>query len=142
MEDYFDGIGRSRFGANYGTNGGIAPIRSEVPPTPSETVLVSETKYNKAGYQDETIATDGVIDFTHFDALGQPIKTTEACGTNDYRDQLFRWHPSGLMEFLILENPDTGQQVTQWLFGSTLDTSEVAQNGVIVGKVYPTGARC
>ena len=80
-----------------------------------------------------------MIDFTNFDALGQPIKTTEACGTNDYRDQLFGWHPSGLMEFLILENPDTGQQVTQWLFGSTLDTSEVAQNGVIVGKVYPTG---
>ena len=139
MEDYFDGVGRSRFGADFGTNGGIAPIRSEVPPTPSETVLVSETKYNKAGYQDKTIATDGVIDITNFDALGQPIQSIEACGTNDYRDQLFGWHPSGLMEFLILENPDTGQQVTQWLFGSTLDTSEVAQNGVIVGKVYPTG---
>ena len=80
-----------------------------------------------------------MIDFTHFDALGQFIKSIEACGTEDARTQLFRWHPSGELEFLILENPDTGQQVTQWLFGSTLESSEVAQNGVIVGKVYPTG---
>ena len=43
------------------------------------------------------------------------------------------------MEYLILENRDTGQQVTTWLFGSTLDASDVARNDVIVGKQYPTG---
>ncbi|MBL9153999.1 MAG: hypothetical protein JNK37_16015 [Verrucomicrobiales bacterium] len=43
------------------------------------------------------------------------------------------------MSHLILENPATGEQVTEWLFGTTLATSGVARNDLVSGKVWPTG---
>ncbi|MDF1813853.1 MAG: RHS repeat-associated core domain-containing protein [Verrucomicrobiales bacterium] len=138
-EMYFDGIKRSRFAAEYGTNGGTAPRRPDTPATPSETVLVTENKFDAAGYQSKTVAPDGVINRSEFDDLGQLTTTIEAYGTADARTQHYRWHPSGRMEFLMLENPDTGQQVTKWSYGSTLAASGVARNDIMVGKQYPTG---
>ncbi|MBL9153551.1 MAG: hypothetical protein JNK37_13740 [Verrucomicrobiales bacterium] len=43
------------------------------------------------------------------------------------------------MSHLILENPATGEQVTEWLFSTTLATSGVARNDLVSGKVWPTG---
>ena len=40
---------------------------------------------------------------------------------------------------LALENSDTGEQVTTWHFGTTLATSGVARNDLVVGQIYPTG---
>ena len=71
VENGFDAIGRNRFESNYGTNGGTAPIRPDSPAAPSDLILVNVTRYNDAGYQSETIATDGVIDRSEFDDLGQ-----------------------------------------------------------------------
>jgi len=138
-EVYFDATGRHRFIADYGTNGGGAVIRPDVAAAPSATILVTETRYDAAGYPGEAIAPDGVVTRTAFDQLGRVTTTIEACGTDDARTQHLRWHASGQMEYLLLENPDTGQQVTRWIFGSTLAKSDVARNDVIVCKQYPTG---
>ena len=139
MAFYRDAIRRHRFEANYGTNGEAAFERPAAPPEATELVLVTETRYDQAGRAHEMIAPDGVVERKEFDTLGQTTRQIEACGTGEQRTQQFRWHPSGPMEFLILENPDTGQQVTQWFFGSSLDDSEVARNDVVIGKQYPTG---
>ena len=136
---YFDAIRRHRFEATYGTNGEVAFERPDSPAQPSELILITETRYNAAGRRHEMVAPDGVVERNNFDALGQITRQIEACGTDAQRTQQFRWHTSSQMEFLILENPDTGQQVTQWIFGTTLDTSEVARNDVVIGKRYPTG---
>ena len=137
--NYYDPIGRNRFNANYGTNGGATLTRPDAPATPSETVLVSESRYDAKGYLTETVATDGVINRAEYDDLQRQTKTIEACGSDAERTQRYRWHASGQMENLILENPDTGEQVTTWVFGSTLSDSEIARNDVIVAKQWPTG---
>ncbi len=71
--------------------------------------------------------------------LGQPLRTVEALGTDAERVTRFRWHASGQMSHLILENPATGEQVTEWVFGTTLAASGVARNDLVSGKIWPTG---
>ena len=76
---------------------------------------------------------------TSRDRLGEPLRTVEALGTPAERVTRFRWHASGQMSHLILENPATGEQVTEWVFGTTLAASGVARNDLVSGKVWPTG---
>ena len=135
---YHDAIGRHRFAADYGTNGGAELDRPETPPTPSETVLVSETRYAADGQAGCQIGPDGTIGQTTRNRLGEPIRTVEALGTDAERTQRFRYHPSGQRSHLILENPATGEQVTEWTFGTTLETSGIARNDLVSGKTYPT----
>ena len=73
------------------------------------------------------------------DRLGQTLRSVEALGTPAQRVTRLRWHASGQMSHLILENPATGEQVTEWIFGTTLTTSGVARNNLVSGKVWPTG---
>lgn len=165
---YQDGIGRPRFTADFGTNGGAELERPEVPPEPSEMVLVSEwsdrrgnsidggeagarragqarlclvsqTRYAADGQPGSDIAPDGVVNQTKRNRLGESVAQVEALGTPAQRTVRFQRHASGQVQRLFLENPDTGEQVTETLFGSTLATSGVARNDVVVGKVYPTG---
>jgi hypothetical protein len=49
----------------------------------------------------------------------------------------FLWHPNGQLAKLTLVNADTGDQVTRWLFGTTLADSAVASNGLVRAKIYP-----
>ncbi len=41
---------------------------------------------------------------------------------------------SAITHRLILTDPDTGEQVTTWLFGTTLETITIARNDVVSGK--------
>ncbi|MBL9154646.1 MAG: hypothetical protein JNK37_19360, partial [Verrucomicrobiales bacterium] len=116
---YQDPIGRSRYSINIGTNGGAAYERPALPPAPSDTALVSETRYAADGQPGSEIGPDGTIAQTTRDRLGQPLRSVEALGTPAQRVTRFRWHASGQMSHLILENPATGEQVTEWLFSTT-----------------------
>ena len=73
---WFDGVGRSVATANYGTNGGVALVRPAVVPARSDTVLVSETKYDAAtGRAFRTIDPAGKDHRTFVDALGRTVRT-------------------------------------------------------------------
>jgi len=139
LAQWQDPIGRSRYTADYGTNGGAALARPDLPPAPSDTVVVSETRYAADGQPGSQIAPDGTISQTTRDRLGQPLRMVEALGTPAQRATRFRWHLSGQMSDLILENPATGEQVTAWLFGTNLATSGIARNDLVSGKIWPTG---
>lgn len=134
-----DGIGRSRFRADYGTNGGAELVRPALPPARSLTILVEETRYAADGQPGCEIGPDGAISRTARDSLGEPLLAIEALGTAAERTVRFRWHASAKLDRLLLENPDTGEQVTQWLYGTSLDTSGVARNDLVASKIYPTG---
>jgi hypothetical protein len=136
---YQDAIGRHRFSADFGTNGGAELERPETPPTPSETVLVFETRYAADGQAGCETGPDGAVGQTTRNCLGEPIRTVEVLGTAAERTQRFRYHSSGQLSHLILDNPDTGEQVTEWIFGTNLGTSDIARNDLISGKIYPTG---
>jgi RHS repeat-associated protein len=71
--------------------------------------------------------------------LGEAVETVEALGSSAQRTVRFRRHASGQLSHLILENPDTGEQVTTWHFGTTLATSSVARNDLVSVQTYPTG---
>ncbi len=139
LSTWHDAIGRPRYVGNYGTNGGAALERPDLPPAPSDIVLISETRYAADGQPGSEIGPDGAISQTTRDRLGEPIRTVEALGTEAERVTRFRWHASGQMSHLILENPATGEQVTEWVFGTTLATSRVARNDLVSGKIWPTG---
>lgn len=136
---WFDGIGRTRFESDFGTNGGGALERPADVPGRSATVLVSEIRYAKDGQAGMQIDRDGIKRITLRDRLARAIKGIEAAGTAAERTTRYRWHASNQIETLILANPSTGQQVTNWTFGTTLADSGVARNDLPVAKTYPTG---
>ncbi|MCG8600667.1 MAG: RHS repeat-associated core domain-containing protein [Verrucomicrobiales bacterium] len=136
---YFDAIDRDRFEANFGTNGGADLQRPTDVPSRSATVLVSETRYAKDGQPGTQLDREGVKTLTRRDKLNRVIATVEAAGTDAERTTRYRWHSSGQLGSLILENPDTGEQVTNWSYGATRPESKVARNDLPIRKTYPTG---
>ncbi len=154
-----DAIGRERSVADYGTNGGLPVTRPGVAPERSETVLVSTTLYKDSGDANRSIDPTGVETRWDNDKLGRRIRLMEGITSttavpavcdrrsNPYvvhasacsapRTTEFVWHASGQLERLILHNPDTGEQVTRWVFGTTLDNSAIASNRLLRAKIYP-----
>lgn len=158
-----DAIGRPRNVADYGTNGGLAPIRPGVAPTRSDTILVSTTLYKDSGDANRTIDPMGIETHWENDHLGRRIKlmegiTCQGAGMSILRSTTkdessspngsckrpsaprtteFAWHASGQLQRLTLINPTTGNQVTRWIFGTTLEVSGVASNRLLRAKIYP-----
>lgn len=149
-----DAIGRPRNVADYGTNGGLAPSRPGVAPARSDTILVSTTLYKDSGDANRTIDPMGIETHWENDHLGRRIRLMEgitppyvvhasACGsasgkkTSAPRTTEFTWHASGQLQRLTLINPTTGNQVTRWIFGTTLAESGIASNRLLRAKIYP-----
>jgi YD repeat-containing protein len=138
-----DAIGRGIASADYGTNGGAILLRPEVPPPTSEEVLVTVTRYATTGEPGEVIAADGTVTRTKRNALGQEIQTIEnfkdgaAPAADVNRTTRFAYHPSGGLETLTLVNDVTGDQVTRWVYGTTLTDSGVATGHLLRAKIYP-----
>jgi len=149
-----DAIGRPRNTADYGSNGGQAPVRPGVAPTRSDTILVSTTLYKDSGDANRTIDPMGIETHWENDHLGRRLKLMEgitpphvvhalACGlasgqkTPPPRTTEFAWHASGQLQRLTLVNPTTGNQVTRWIFGTTLAESGIASNRLLRAKIYP-----
>lgn len=139
-----DPIGRPHVQANYGTNGGAELTRPSLAPQPSDTVLVSRTHYAQDGQPAQTAAPDGVITRTQKDRMGRQIKLIENfvadapetdSGAN--RTTEYVYAPDGGLSRLIVKNIVTGDQVTRWDFGSTLEDSGVARTDLLRAKMYP-----
>ena len=139
-----DGIGRLIAEADYGTNGGNDFQRPELVPEPSDLVLVSRTYYAKSGEPGRTVAPDGAVTRVERDRLGRQIKMIEnlvegapESDTGANRTTEYGYAPDGGMNRLVVRNIDTGDQVTQWEFGTTLADSGVARTDLLRRKVYP-----
>jgi len=143
-----DAIGRPRNMADYGTNGGLAPARPGVAPARSDTILVSTTLYKDSGEANRTIDPMGIETHWENDHLGRRVKLmegivvgsfarTSSCAVAAPRTTEFAWHASGQLQRLTLVNSTTGNQITRWIFGTTLDDSGVASNRLLRAKIYP-----
>lgn len=139
-----DPIGRQRVSANYGTNGGAGLTRPAVAPAPSDTVLISKTCYAQDGQPAQTVAPDGVVTRTQKDRLGRQTQLIENfvadapetdSGAN--RTTQYVYAPDGGLTRLIVKNVVTGDQVTRWDFGTTLEDSGVARTDLLRAKMYP-----
>lgn len=49
----------------------------------------------------------------------------------------YTYAPDGGLSRLIVSNPDTGDQVTEWHYGTTLEADGVARNDQLKSKLYP-----
>lgn len=147
-----DAIGRPRNLADYGTNGGLAPTRPGVAPVRSDTILVSTTLYKDSGDANRAVDPMGIETHWENDHLGRRVKLMEGIiaslkgvGTSQGtcvrpsapRTTEFAWHSSGQLQRLTLVNPTTGNQVTRWVFGTTLEESGIASNRLMRAKIYP-----
>jgi RHS repeat-associated protein len=139
-----DPIGRPQVQADYGTNGGAELTRPALAPEPSDTVLVTRTHYAHDGQPSQTVAPDGVITRTQKDRLGRQIKLIEnfvADAPETYsganRTTEYVYAPDGGLSRLIVKNIVTGDQVTRWDFGTTLEDSGVARTDLLRSKMYP-----
>ena len=147
VASWYDGFGRSIATANYGTNGGVALVRPATVPARSDTVLVSEIRYDVAtGRAYSTIDPAGKDHRTFVDALGRTVKTIAnhlagTPGINPDEDVTVEmtYHPSGQIAALVAKNATTGDQVTRYIYGSAkaFMTPLIYRNDLLAAEIYP-----
>lgn len=156
-----DGIGRTLASADYGTNGGAPLTRPALTPEGSDTVLITRTQFAGDGEPNASTTPDGTRTRRENDRLGRLIKLienaeNESCGASRWlavnennngrpsrsphsapRITQYHYAPDGGLSRLIVSNPDTGDQVTEWRYGTTLDTDGIARTDLLKAKLYP-----
>ena len=144
VANYPDALGRTVAVANYGTYGGAAWSRSATIPARSDDVLVSSSVFNAAGEQTESVDPMGTVMKSGFDQAGRQIKTIEnyhagtGSGPDINKTTRFEYNLDGNMVKLIAENPTTGDQVTEWIYGVTAAQGSLLNSKALVyQKVYP-----
>jgi RHS repeat-associated protein len=141
------------------------PTRLGVAPARSDTILVTTNRYKDSG--DANAIVDPMAIETHWenDKAGRRVRLIEgivAAPAKAWSDGCmgalrppsceggytspppstpriteFLWHPSGQLARLTLLNADTGDQITRWIFGTSLADSAVASNSLVRTKIYP-----
>ena len=139
---WYDPIGRKIATANYGTNSGTAPTRPDSAPTRSDTVLVSSAEYDATGKAFSVTDSAGKVSHREFDSLGRMTKTIQNYvdgGTaNDQNVTVETAYTiDGHVSTLTAKNSTTGEQVTRYIYGTTLTDSGVARTDLLRGVVYP-----
>ncbi len=142
---YFDQIGRQTAVANYGTNGGSAVTRPSSVPPRSDTILVTSTEYNDGGQAFKTIDPAGREDRQVFDDAGRVVKTIQnyvdgvvsAAASDEDVTVEMTYNADGQLATLTAKNPATGDQVTRYVYGTTLADSGVATSTLKRAEIYP-----
>lgn len=142
---YADEIGRQIAVANYGTYGGLTFDRATVVPNRTDTILVTSTEYDDAGQAYKTIDPAGREDRQEFDAAGRVVKTiqnyVDGVVDEDYPDEdvtvEMAYNADGQLLTLTAKNPATGDQVTKYVYGTTLSDSEIATSTLKRAEIYP-----
>jgi RHS repeat-associated protein len=142
---WYDGVGRPIASADYGTNDGVPPLRPDVVPERSDTLLVGSLEYDARGQALKTIDPAGRQTRQFFDDAGRNVKTVR-----NYVDGLVdaghadedvtvetRFTPDGQLATLTARNPATGDQVTRYVYGTTLSDSAVARADLLRAEIYP-----
>ncbi|MCY2964772.1 MAG: hypothetical protein NT069_14230 [Planctomycetota bacterium] len=151
---YPDALGRTVAVADYGTNGGTALSRSGTIPTRSDTCLVTSMTFDVAGNQATTTDPAGLVVQMTFDALGretQQVKnpvtssssssssSSNTCGASDDTNVTVQtsYTADGQIATITAVNSNTGNQITQYVYGTTLSDSAIATSNLKRSEVYP-----
>ena len=142
---YYDGIGRTIAMADYGTHGNSELERPDDVPRSCETLLISSLAYNDRGESFSATNPAGRESQTQFDDAGRTVVQIQnyVTGTADPAtpDQdvtvLYSYTPDGNLATLTAVNGGTGNQVTQYAYGTTLSDSSVARSDLLRAVIYP-----
>jgi RHS repeat-associated protein len=150
---YPDAVGRTVTSANYGTNGGTALSRSSTIPVRSDNILVTSTVYSSAGHLESSKDPMAVETRFERDAMGRETKRimnyvtstsssssssggcTPSADTNVTIETA--WNADGNVEFITAKNSTTGDQTTQYVYGTTLSDSLIATSTLKRAEIYP-----
>jgi RHS repeat-associated protein len=152
---YPDALGRMVAVADYGTNGGTALSRSATIPARSDTCLVTTTTFDAAGNQQTATDPAGLVTQLTFDALGRetervqnPVTSSSSsssssssntCGPGDDQNVTVQtaYTADGQVSTITAVNANTGNQTTQYVYGTTLTDSAIASSLLKAAEVYP-----
>jgi RHS repeat-associated protein len=145
FDDASNEIGRQIAVANYGTYDGAIFSRAAVVPNRTDTILVTSTEYNDAGQAYKTIDPAGREDRQVFDDAGRVTKTIQnyidGVVNGSYPDEdvtvEMAYNADGNLEALTAKNATTGDQVTTYVYGTTLTESEIATSTLKRAEIYP-----
>ncbi len=140
-----DPVGRTVATADYGSNGGSAVTRPQIIPASTDIVLVSRTTYDDAGQVERTTDPQGTVAGRSYDDLGRVVETIEnlvdsppsVSPADVNRTTLYAYALDGGLAMLTLKNSVTGDQVTRWIYGTTLVESGVASSSLLRAKIFP-----
>ena len=159
---WYDGANRQTVGADYGTNGGSAFNRLATAPVAADDILVSVTEYDDAGRADTFTDPEGIVTKVFFDDAGRQTHVVENYvstgwvfkpsmpGVRDAdvnRVTAYTYTPDGQIATLTAVDPDHdaytsepgsgGNQVTTYVYGTTLTDSDLASNRLLRAVIYP-----
>jgi YD repeat-containing protein len=150
--EYADPLGRTIASADWGTAGGSGWSRPATIPASSDTILVSQTGYNEAGEAFQVIDPAGKEDRTDYDAAGRRTELIEnyvssssggssgnGCAASDDENVTtqFTYTPDGDVGEQKVINAETGDQITKYIYGTTLSDSEIASSQLLRRVEYP-----
>jgi hypothetical protein len=137
-----DALGRAHNVANYGTNGGTALTRPNTAPARSDTVLITTIDYNDRGEAYQVTDPKGAVNESTFDDAGRLVILMEnyvpgGGGSDQNRETDYAYNADGKLLTLTAINSTTGNQVTQYVYGTTLENSDIASNNLLHRVIYP-----
>jgi YD repeat-containing protein len=133
-----DALGRLTASANYGTNAGSSVAPPAVTPTPSDTILVSTNSYNNRGELYAVTDPQGTVTQLTFDDAGRLTQQVQNDGTGLLnKTTAFTYNANGRIGVLTATNATTGNQITQWIYGTSTGDSGVVSNELLHAKIYP-----
>ena len=143
---YYDQIGRQTDVVNWGNNGDNTTLTRPSPvPSRSDTVLVTTTGYNDRGEAYQTYDPSGStgklteLTFDHAGRLTQQVEDKVGSPTtyDQNRTTNFEYTADGLLKKLTAVNSVTGDQPTEYCYGTTLSDSQLASSQFLRGVIYP-----
>ncbi|MEZ6129138.1 MAG: RHS repeat domain-containing protein [Planctomycetaceae bacterium] len=142
---YPDALGRTQAAVNCGTNGGSALTRPSTIPAVSDTVLVTLTDYDSAGNRSSTTDAAGMVTQFSYDDAGRetsrvmnPSTSSSGGGSVDTDITVHTaYNADGNVSSLTADNASTGNQVTQYVYGTTLSDSGIASSLLKRKEIYP-----
>jgi RHS repeat-associated protein len=134
-----DPLGREKAVADYGTNGGSALSRPATVPGSSTTVLVVLINYNSRGEANQITDPKGIVTQVTFDDANRMTQNIEDYGASPHlnRETDSAYNADGRLKTLTAINSVTGNQVTKYVYGTTLNDSDVASNDLLRAVIYP-----
>ncbi len=139
---YPDALGRVVNVANYGTHDGSEPTWASTCPARADDVLVTATDYNDRGEPWQVTDPKATVKRAEFDDAGRLTQTIEnyhssGSGSDINKTTNFTYNADGNLATLTAINADTGNQVTTYVYGTTLTHSDIASSQLLRAVIYP-----
>jgi len=153
--NWHDALGRIIATAAYGTNGGKPLSRPSTIPARSDDVLVTEIEYDNAGDVSAQWNPRNMKTCFEYDAAGRQVKQIMNCvdasssssssssssgvaGTDDTNVTVeTAYNADGNVKSITAKSSVTGDQTTQYIYGTTLTDSAIASSLLKRKEIYP-----